>query len=277
MQGIPFQSIQIRSTHYESDTNLNYQDFIPSTDTEDDERQDVHFSSAPPKTPKRTHEQRARRRSRKTVDSDMAEYISEEERDLSMYRLSDEDSDSNLIIYYKAYSNNKPEINESSSESVERTQRMEVEIARMMKEARKQKQDKKKRQRTAKSQRPRTKDTTPDTKGYHTDSDDDPAINLRLTPPAACRRKDLQWTANFGHYRLKTLLNCPQHILLDTQHLLYENPLPPFTTQTIEVLYDTGRRLYLNVTCAIFICMDEYPPVPPLHQRLLQKRRGTRQ
>jgi hypothetical protein len=81
-----------------SNTNLLYPDFIPGTDTEDDERQDVPFSPAPPKTPKRTHEQRTRRRSRKTVDSDKNEYISDEERDLSMYRLSDEDSDSSLMV-----------------------------------------------------------------------------------------------------------------------------------------------------------------------------------
>ncbi len=48
-----------------------------------------------------------------------------------MYRLSDEDSDSSLTIYYKAYSNNKPEMNESNSESIERTKRMEEEIARI--------------------------------------------------------------------------------------------------------------------------------------------------
>jgi hypothetical protein len=167
-----------------SNTNLPYPDFIPGTDPEDDERQDVPFSPAPPKTPKRTHEQRTRRRSRKTVDSDKNEYISDEERDLSMYRLSDEDSDSSLTIYYKAYSNNKPEINESNSESVERTKRMEEEIARM-KEARQRKQAEKKRQRQAKRQRPRGDNVNIDKNGYNNDSDDDAATTLSLPQPAA--------------------------------------------------------------------------------------------
>ena len=79
--------------------------------------------------------------------------ISDEERDLSVYRLSDDDSDSSLTIYYKAYNNNKPEMNESNSESIERTKRMEAEIARM-KEARQRKQAKEKRQRHAKKQHP---------------------------------------------------------------------------------------------------------------------------
>jgi hypothetical protein len=91
-----------------------------------------------------------------------------------MYRLSDEDSDNSLTIYYKAYNNNKPEMNESSSESTERTQRIEEEIARM-KEARKRKQEKKKRQRTEKRQRPRYPDIKPIIKGYDSDSDDEDA------------------------------------------------------------------------------------------------------
>jgi hypothetical protein len=139
-----------------------------------------------------------------------------------MYRLSDEDSDSSLTIYYKAYNNNKPEMNESSSESTERTQRIEEEIARM-KEVRKRK-EKKKRQRTAKRQRPRYPDIKPIIKGYDSDSDDEIALPLHIRPPEA-------------------LVNCPQHVLLDTQHLLYENPLPLVTTQTIEVLHDTGASI----------------------------------
>jgi hypothetical protein len=173
-----------------------------------------HSPPAQPKNPKHKHEQRAQRRLRKTVASDKNEDISEEERDLSMYRLSDEDSDSSLTIYHKAYNKNKPVMNESSSESTEPTQRIKVEIAHM-KEARKRKQDKKKRQRKTKRQRQRTKDTTPDKQGYQTDSDDDPAIDLRVTPPATYRRTAWQWTEKLEDY-----LNCPQHILLDTQHLL---------------------------------------------------------
>ena len=58
------------------------------------------------------------------------------------------------------------------------------------------------------------------------------------------------WTEKLGHYlpehfstQTQPLVNCPQHVLLDTQHLLYENPLPPVTTQTIEVLHDTGASI----------------------------------
>ncbi len=62
--------------------------------------------------------------------------------------------------------------------------------------------------------------------------------------------KDWKWTATLGHYlpehfltQHDTLINCPQHVILDTQHLLYENPLPPVTTQTIEFLHDTGASI----------------------------------
>jgi hypothetical protein len=110
--------------------------------------------------------------------------ITDDERDLSMYRLSDEESDSSLTIYYKAYNNNKPEMNESSSESTARTQRIEEEIARM-KEARKRK-EKKKRQRTAKRQRPKYPDIKPIIKGYDSDSDDEDATPLHIGTPEAC-------------------------------------------------------------------------------------------
>jgi hypothetical protein len=200
-----------------------------------------------------------------------------------MYRLSDEDSDSSLTIYYKAYNNNKPEMNESSSESTERTQRIEAEVARLEEEARKRKQEKKNRQRTAKRQRPRYPDIKPIIKGYDSDSDDEDALPLHISPPEAytplprtCAEfqasasaysghshwdlcsplefyswtKEWMWTEKFGpylpeHFSTPTqpLFNCPQHVLLDTQHLLYENPLPPVTTQTIEVLHDTGASV----------------------------------
>jgi hypothetical protein len=62
--------------------------------------------------------------------------------------------------------------------------------------------------------------------------------------------RDWQWTPTLGHYlpehflhQPDTLINCPQHVLLDTQHLLYEKPLPPVATQTIEVLHDTSASI----------------------------------
>jgi hypothetical protein len=75
-------------------------------------------------------------------------------------------------------------MNESSSESTERTQSIEEEIARM-KEARKRKQEKKKRQRIAKRQHPRYPDIKPIMKGYDSDSDDEGAPTLHISPPAA--------------------------------------------------------------------------------------------
>jgi hypothetical protein len=59
------------------------------------------------------------------------EDITEEETDLSMYRLSDDDSDSSLTIYYKAYNKTKPEINESNAESAQTSHDMEQEIKRL--------------------------------------------------------------------------------------------------------------------------------------------------
>jgi hypothetical protein len=152
-----------------------------------------------------------------------------------------------------------------------------------MKEARKRKQEKKKRQRTAKKQRPRYPDIKSIIKGYHSDSDDEDAQPLRFSPPeaytplprtyaefqasaSACSghphwdlcsileynswTKEWLWTERLGHYlpehfipQTQPLFNCPQHILIYTQHLLYDNLLPPVTTQTIEVLHDTGAPI----------------------------------
>ncbi len=167
-----------------SEPHLPYHAFIPGTDTEDDDKSVNPLPTAQPKTPKCTRRKPSRRRSSKATGSENDDDITDEERDLSMCRLSDEDSDSSLTIYYKAYNNNKPEMNESSSESTERTQHIEEEIARM-KEARKRKQEKKKRQRTAKRQRPRYPDIKPITKGYDSDSDDEDAPPLHISPPAA--------------------------------------------------------------------------------------------
>jgi hypothetical protein len=162
-----------------SEPHLPYHDFIPGTDTEDDDKPTDPLPTAQPKTPKRTRKKPSRRRSSKAANSENDDDLTDDERDLSMYRLSDEDSDSSLTIYYKAYNNNKPEMNESSSESTERTQRIEEEVARM-KEARKRKQEKKKRQRTAKRQRPRYSDIKPVIKRYHSDSDDEDAQPLHF-------------------------------------------------------------------------------------------------
>jgi hypothetical protein len=164
---------------------LPYHAFIPGTDTEDDEKSANPEPTAQPKTPKRTRKKPSRRRSSKETSSENDDDITDEERDLSMYRLSDEDSDSSLTIYYKAYNNNKPEMNESSSESTARTQRIEAEVARLEEEARKRKQEKKKRQRTAKRQRPRYPDINPIIKGYGSDSDDEDALPLHISPPEA--------------------------------------------------------------------------------------------
>jgi len=173
------------------ETHLHYHDFVPGTDTEDDGKSDNPDLTAQPKTPKRTRSKSLRKRSSKAKSSDNDEDITDEERDLSMYRLSDEDSDSSLTIYYKAFNNNKPEMNESSSESRERTQRIEAEVARM-KEARKRKQEKKKRQRTAKKQRPKYPDIKPIIRRYDSDSDDEDALPLQISPPEA-------YTEKLGH------------------------------------------------------------------------------
>jgi hypothetical protein len=67
----------------------------------------------------------------------------------------------------------------------ERTQRIEAKVVRLEEEARKRKQEKKKRQRTAKRQRPRYPDITPIIKGYDSDSDDEEALPLHISPPEA--------------------------------------------------------------------------------------------
>jgi hypothetical protein len=60
-----------------------------------------------------------------------------------MYRLSDEDTDSSSTIYYKAYNEAKPEVNESNAESTQRTQDMEQEIKRRKAERSKKRKRKK--------------------------------------------------------------------------------------------------------------------------------------
>ncbi len=60
-----------------------------------------------------------------------------------MYRLSDDDSDSSLTIYYKAYNNTKPEVNESNAESTQRSHDLEQEIQRLKAERRKKRKRKK--------------------------------------------------------------------------------------------------------------------------------------
>jgi hypothetical protein len=151
------------------DNDLPYSDFIPGTDTEDEEKKAEPCPPAQPKTPKRTRKKPSRRRSSKATNSEKDDELTDDEQNLSMYRLSDEDSDSSLTIYYKAFNNNKPEMNESSSESTEWTHRIEEDIARM-KEARKRKQEKKKRPHNAKRQRPRYPDIKLIIKGYHSEA-----------------------------------------------------------------------------------------------------------
>ncbi len=91
-----------------------YNDFIPESNPEDNPDPPAIREFAPPKTA--TPKPKGKRlRSLKEED------ITEEERDLSMYRLSDDDSDSSLTIYYKAYNSNKPEINESKQRRISTT------------------------------------------------------------------------------------------------------------------------------------------------------------
>ncbi len=70
-----------------------YRDFIPESDPEKELTSHAIRTLASPKAKKSKGK---RFRSLKEDD------ITEEERDLSMYRLSDDDSDSSLTIYYKA-------------------------------------------------------------------------------------------------------------------------------------------------------------------------------
>ncbi len=208
----------------------------------------------------------------KRLRSFKEEDITEEERDLSMYHLSDNDSDNSLTIYYKAYNNNKPELHESNAESVRRTNAIEKEIKRL-KGARRQKRKRKK---------PKPAHVLPphDTRD---DSDEDHDTDMTSSPPTRypplprtyadftahasaysdhpawdlCSPKEFylwtqgwNWTQDLGHFLPENFLplpdvvvNCPQHILLDTQHLLYANPNPPSLPQTIEVLHDTGASI----------------------------------
>jgi hypothetical protein len=76
---------------------------VEPPDTEDDDKSVNPLQTAQPKTPKRTRRKPSRRRSSKEKGSENEDDITDDERDLSMYRLSDEDSDSSLTIYYKAY------------------------------------------------------------------------------------------------------------------------------------------------------------------------------
>ncbi len=76
-----------------------------------------------------------------------------------------------------------------------------------------------------------------------------------------------EWTPELGQFLPEhflplpdTITNCPQHILLDTQHLLYANPQPTTLPRTIEVLHD--RRVYLYATCGLHLCLDQRPPEP---------------
>jgi hypothetical protein len=79
-----------------SDPHLPYHDFIPGTDTEDDDKSVNPLPTSQPKTPKRTRRKPSRRRSSKATGSENDDDITDDDRDLSMYRLSDEDSDSSL-------------------------------------------------------------------------------------------------------------------------------------------------------------------------------------
>jgi hypothetical protein len=113
-----------------------YRDFIPESDPEDHPAPLDLRASAQPKSS--TLKQKGKRlRSLKDED------ITEEEQDLSMYRLSDDDSDSSLTIYYKAYNKTKPEVNESNAESAQISQDMELEIKRLKAERRKKRKRKK--------------------------------------------------------------------------------------------------------------------------------------
>jgi hypothetical protein len=271
----PFASLQ--------DHHDTYRDFIPESDPEEETTSPAILASA---SPKATTSKGKRIRSLKEDD------ITAEERDLSMYRLSDDDSDSSLTIYYKAFNKEKPEMNESNEESVRRTQAMEKEIKRLKAERRKKRKRKK----------PTPENVPPNTdKGD--DSDEEPNAEIANYPPTRdpslprtyadflatasaysghpawdlCSPKEFylwtkgwEWTPELGHFLPEHLLplpdtitNCPQHILLDTQHLLYANPQPTTIPQTIEVLHDTGASICLYATCRLHLCPDQRPPEPP--------------
>ncbi len=80
-----------------NEPHLPYHDFIPSTDTEEDDKSVNPVPTAQPKAPKRTRKKTSRRRSSKATVSENDDDITDDERDLSMYSLSDEDSDSSLF------------------------------------------------------------------------------------------------------------------------------------------------------------------------------------
>jgi hypothetical protein len=91
-----------------------------------------------PKTQRSTKKKKQRLKSHKEDDrSD--EDLTGKERDLPMYQLSEGESDDSLTICYKAYNRHKLEMNESSAESAERTQRVNKDIARMKEERQKKK------------------------------------------------------------------------------------------------------------------------------------------
>jgi hypothetical protein len=154
----------------------------------------------------------------------------------------------------------------------QRTKAIEKEIKRL-KEARRQKR-KRKKPKPAHVPPPHDKGDDSD-EDHDTDMAYPPTSTLPSPPSYLCRlhgygistlrpsRWDLcspkefylwtqgwDWTQVLGHFLPEhflpptdTLANCPQHIRLDTQHLLYENPQPTSLPQTIEVLHDTGASI----------------------------------
>jgi hypothetical protein len=142
-----------------------YRDFIPESDPEDHPAPLDLRASAQPKSLK---PKQKGKRLRSLKDED----ITEEEKDLSMYRLSDDDSDSSLTIYYKAYNKTKPEVNESNAESTRRSHDLEQEIQRLKAERRK----KCKRKKLIPSNIPPNKD-----KGE--DPDEDSNTEMTISPP----------------------------------------------------------------------------------------------
>jgi hypothetical protein len=64
-----------------SEPHLPYPDFIPGTDTEDDDKSVNPLQTAQPKTPKRTRRKPSRRRSSKEKGSENEDDITDDERD----------------------------------------------------------------------------------------------------------------------------------------------------------------------------------------------------
>ncbi len=223
-----------------------YRDFVPESDPEEEPTSPAIRAQASPK---------ASTSKGKRIRSLKEEDITEVERDLSMYWLSDDDSDSSLTIYYKAFNKEKREMNESNDESVRRTQAMEKEIKRLKAERHKKRKHKK----------PTPGPVAP-THGKGDNSNEDPnaeMANYPLTRDLPLPRtyadflatasaysghpawdlcspqefylwtKGWEWTPELGHFLPEhflllpdTITNCPQHTLLDTQHLLYATPQP---------------------------------------------------